>query len=193
MSNRRDNILQEAARLFRTNGYAQTTVREIAEAVDMQSGSLFYHFASKEDILVEIMGDGINLLISKLEESLKSAVTPREKLLALLTVHLTAVLEEAPDAMGLYLYEWRSLSADARDKLTQQRDSYEKHVNDLLSEIAVAGLISPDVKLFRLFLLGALNWTAEWFDSGGQLSAREIAGRFLQFITFSNENIRSSR
>ena len=182
MTNRRDDILREAAHLFRTRGYAQTTVREIADAVDMQSGSLFYHFRSKEDILVEIMGDGIARLIMKLNRALEEARTPREKLLAWLTVHLTAMLEEAPDAMGVYLYEWRSLSEKARARLIKQRDSYETHVTELLNEIAAAGLISSDVKLYRLFLLGALNWTAEWFDPADVLDARQLAERFLEFI-----------
>ncbi len=182
MTNRREDILRESARLFRERGYERTSVRDIAEAVDMQSGSLFYHFKTKEDILVEVMGMGIDGLISRLNSALQEARTPREKLLAVLTVHLTATLEDAPDAMSVYLFEWRSLSPAALQKLIAQRDSYESRVNDVLTELADAGLISADVKLFRLFLLGALNWTAQWYNPNGALRARDIAERYLTFV-----------
>lgn len=182
MVNRRDDILREAARLFRQKGYERTSVRDIAEAVEMQSGSLFYHFPTKEDILVEIMGAGIDMLISRLEDALKTVESPREKLLTLLRVHLTAMLEDAPDAMNAYLYEWRSLSPAARGKLIAQRDTYERWLGGLLSELAEAGLISPDVKLFRLFMLGAINWTAQWYNPNGTLKAADIAERYLTFL-----------
>jgi len=131
MTNRREDILRESARLFRERGYERTSVRDIAEAVDMQSGSLFYHCKTKEDILVEIMGMGIDGLISRLNDALLDAHTPREKLLAVLIVHLTATLEDAPDAMSVYLFEWRSLSPVALEKLIAQRDSYESRVNEV--------------------------------------------------------------
>lgn len=182
MTNRREDILRESARLFRERGYERTSVRDIAEAVDMQSGSLFYHFKTKEDILVEIMGMGIDGLISRLNDALLDAHTPREKLLAVLIVHLTATLEDAPDAMSVYLFEWRSLSPVALEKLIAQRDSYESRVNEVLAELAAAGLIAPDVKLFRLFLLGALNWTVQWYNPNGTLRARDIAERYLTFV-----------
>ncbi len=182
-TNRREDILKEAARLFREKGYERTSVRDLADAVNMQSGSLFYHFRTKEDILVEIMNDGIAQLIARLNAALQDAHTPRDRLYTLLRVHLTAVLEEAPDAMGVYLYEWRSLSTAARAQLIAQRDVYERRMTEVLEEIAVAGLIPQDVKIFRLFLLGALNWTAEWFNPGGALDAEALAQRFLVYIT----------
>ncbi len=67
-------------------------------------------------------------------------------------------------------------------KLIAQRDSYESRVNEVLAELAAEGLIAADVKLFRLFLLGALNWTVQWYNPGGTLRARDIAERYLTFV-----------
>lgn len=180
--NRREAILREAARLFREKGYERTSVRDLADAVNMQSGSLFYHFDSKEDILVEVMNEGIDGLIARLNESLKAAQSPREKLHTLLRIHLSEMLEKAPDAMAVYLFEWHSLSPAAQARLIAQRDAYENRVSALLAEIAETGLISSDIKLFRLFLLGALNWTSTWYNPQGELDASQIAERFLNFI-----------
>lgn len=182
MVNRRDDILREAARLFREQGYTKTSVREIADAVKMQSGSLFYHFKTKEEILVEVMGKGIDGLSANLETALETAQSSRERLQALLTVHLTALLEEERDAVSVYLYEWRNLSPEAQRQLIEQRDGYEQRINAILREVAEAGLISSDVKLFRLFVLGALNWTAEWYNPDGDLTAEQIARKYLAFI-----------
>lgn len=104
----------------------------------------------------------------------------------MLRVHLTATLEDAPDAMGVYIHEWRNLGDDARKHLIAQRDSYEKHIMLLLEEFSEAGLIAGDVKLFRLFLLGALNWTSEWYNPKGNLTANDIAEQFLQFVVKDN-------
>lgn len=183
-NNRREDILKEAARLFREKGYERTSVRDLADAVNMKSGSLFYHFDSKEDILVEVMNEGIDGLIARLNHELEVAKTPRDKLLTLLHVHLSEILEKAPDAMAVYLFEWHSLSPEAHLKLIAQRDAYESRITELLREIADAGLISTDVKVFRLFLLGALNWTATWYDPNGELSASQLAERFLSYVMF---------
>src|SRR5690349_3161572 len=109
-NSRRELILKTAARLFRERGYENTTVRDLATAVKMQSGSLFFHFASKEDILLSILERGLLRAVAILDRHLSQAKTPREKLSAILHGHLNAVLFEERDGFTVVLRDWRGLS-----------------------------------------------------------------------------------
>jgi len=68
--NRLAQILDEAARLFREKGYAATSMRDIASAVDMLPGSLYYHFAAKEDLLVAVYEEGVRLITEKVRAAI---------------------------------------------------------------------------------------------------------------------------
>jgi AcrR family transcriptional regulator len=96
--NRREQIVRAAARLFRENGYEATTVRDLADAVSMQSGSLFFHFGSKEEILLAVLKGGLERAEVALERQLVNAVTPQQKLAACFRAHLRTILEEERDA-----------------------------------------------------------------------------------------------
>jgi AcrR family transcriptional regulator len=178
-TNRRDDILKAAARLFCHKGYEATTVRDLAEAVDIQSGSLFFHFETKEDILLAVLEAGLLRAASLLEGRLAAASTPREKLAAIFHGHLQATLGEERDAFTVVLREWRALSPRSRKKIVALRDEYENHIARTLDELSESGLIPEDTHLFRLFLLGGLNWTINWYRSDGELTIEQLADRFL--------------
>ena len=74
--NRLPLILDEAARLFREKGYAATSMRDIATAVDMLPGSLYYHFAAKEDLLVAVYEQGVRLITEKARAAIAKHAEP---------------------------------------------------------------------------------------------------------------------
>jgi TetR/AcrR family transcriptional regulator, cholesterol catabolism regulator len=182
LANRRELIIKSAARLFREKGYESTSVRELADAVNLQSGSLFFHFSSKEEILLSVLESGLLRSVAILDRHLATARTPREKLAAILHGHLTAVLGEERDAFTVVLRDWRGLSAPSRKRVIALRDHYEKHIAKVLDEIAEARLIPGNTRLFRLFLLGALNWTVQWYRPDGDLTIDELAESFLGLV-----------
>lgn len=187
-NSRRDLILKTAARLFRERGYEHTTVRDLATAVKMQSGSLFFHFESKEDILLSILEGGLRRAVAILDRHLAEARTPREKLSAILHGHLNAVLFEERDGFTVVLRDWRGLSLPSRKRIVALRDEYEKHIAKALDEIAESKLIPHDTRLFRLFLLGALNWTVQWYRPDGDLTIDELADGFLDLVLRTDHN-----
>ena len=182
VTNRRELILKTAARMFREKGYENTSVRELATAVNMQSGSLFFHFKNKEEILLSILESGLLRAVAILDRHLAQARTPREKLSAILHGHLRAVLVEERDGFTVVLRDWRGLSLKSRKRIVCLRDEYEKHIANALDELARSKLIPADTRLFRLFLLGALNWTVQWYRPDGDLTIDEMADGFLELI-----------
>lgn len=181
-ADRREVIIKAAARLFREKGYEGTSVRDLANAVDLQSGSLFFHFRSKEEILQSLLEAGLVRAVAILDRYLADAKTPREKLAAVLHGHLHAILDEERDAFTVVLRDWRTLSPRSRKKVIALRDDYERHIAAVLDEVAGQGLVPSDTRLFRLFLLGALNWTVQWYRPNGDLTIDELADGFLDLL-----------
>ncbi|KMJ52077.1 TetR family transcriptional regulator [Vogesella sp. EB] len=184
-NSRRMELVRAAARLFRDQGYERTTVRDLGNAVGLQSGSLFYHFRTKEEILVAVMALGITATTEQLAAALSRAKTPREKLAALFHVHLHSLLGDNQAALEVMLYEWRSVSAAAKPGLIVLRDRYEALWQDALDEAAAAGLVKPDTRLLRRTLLGSLHWTVQWYHDNGELSVSELADRMLELTVIA--------
>ena len=124
-NSRRAELVRTAARLFRDQGYERTTVRDLGNAVGLQSGSLFYHFRNKEEILVAVMALGITSTTEQLAAALEVAKTPYDKVSALIHVHLNSLLGENQAALEVMLYEWRSVSATDTDVLDQYPNAPE--------------------------------------------------------------------
>src|SRR5262249_49037527 len=139
--NRKADILKAAARLFREKGYERTTVRDLANAVHMQSGSLFFHFKTKDDILHAVAQEGLEHAVEILDRTVASARTPREKLAAILRTHLHATLGEGRDAFTVVLLDWRSLPPKSRKRLVPLRDDYESHFSRALRDLSKSGVL----------------------------------------------------
>ncbi|MBV1776383.1 TetR/AcrR family transcriptional regulator [Burkholderiaceae bacterium DAT-1] len=179
---RRSELIAAASRLFKEQGYERTTVRDLAQAVGMQSGSLFYHFRTKEEMLVAVMAAGIGELTDRLEDALAKASAPIDKLRALFRVHLETLLGDDKGALSVLLYEWPSLSNKAQDELIRMRDAYERDWQNTLDEAARAGLIHEDTRLLRKLLLGGLHWTMQWYKPEGGATPTELADKMLGLV-----------
>ncbi|MDX1451850.1 MAG: TetR/AcrR family transcriptional regulator, partial [Oleiphilaceae bacterium] len=118
-------LLHQAARLFREKGYERTTVRDVASAVGIQSGSIFHHFKSKEAILKAVMEEAIVYNTHRMREELSRAQSPRDEVLALIRCELEAINGITGDAMSVLVYEWRSLNEENQKDILKLRDEYE--------------------------------------------------------------------
>ena len=162
------NVLSNAARLFREKGFERTSLKEIAEACNMLPGSLYYRYSSKEALLVELMRRGVDLVTTEVETAYASSDDPVERLRLCINAHLHALLVDS-DTVYVLLFEWRSLSAEARGDIIALRDQYESLWAEIIETMIEHGVIRKDVnaRLLRLIGLGALNWVATWFDPKG--------------------------
>lgn len=179
---RREVILRIAAKRFRERGFERTSVREIAEIAGMTSGSLFYYFTSKEELLVAIMDEGVRDIIQSVGEGAAGQRALPERLLDMLRCHLKALLGPHLDAMTVLLYEWRSLSPRARGRVLAALGEYERLWAQPLGEAAALGLVNSDTVLVRQTVLGALNWTAQWYRPDGRLDVDSLAKRMFAVL-----------
>ena len=174
-SNRREELLRVSAKLFREKGFDGTTIRDISSAAGMHSGSPFYHFKTKQDILVAVMEQGLAEGLRKSEEVMAQALPPEQKLKGLIRAQLGTILEEGNDFIPVLLYDWRSLSAASRRRIVALKDRYDALWQQVIDELQRAGHMPGDAQLARLLVLGAVNWTGTWYRAGGRLSLDEVA------------------
>jgi AcrR family transcriptional regulator len=179
---RRGQLVRESARLFREKGYEGTSVRDIASATGLQSGSWVYHFKTKQDILAAVMEEGLQRALERIEAIGREALAPREQFRALLRTHLDTLLGPGQDFIPVLLYEWRSLEAPGRRRVVELQKRYEKVWDDVIGRLQRSGEWAGATRLDRLFMFGALNWVAQWYRPGGTLDAAEIAAEAETFF-----------
>jgi len=178
----RGKLLQTAAHLFRNKGYERTTVRDLASAVGIQSGSIFHHFKSKDDILRAVMQETIHYNTALMRAELAEAGSVRERVLALIRCELQSIMGGSGEAMAVLVYEWRSLSAEGQAAVLALRDIYEQIWLQVLGEAKDAGFIKGDVFITRRFLTGALSWTTTWFRAEGSMTLEQLAQEALLLV-----------
>ena len=178
----RGKLLQTAAHLFRSKGYERTTVRDLASAVGIQSGSIFHHFKSKDEILRSVMEETIIYNTALMHAALAEATNLHERVLALIRCELQSIMGGTGEAMGVLVYEWRSLSAEGRDYILGLRDTYEQLWLQVLGEAKAAGYFKADPFIIRRFLTGALSWTTTWFRPGGKMTLDQLAEEALALV-----------
>ncbi|MDF3936121.1 TetR/AcrR family transcriptional regulator [Pseudomonas citronellolis] len=178
----RGKLLQTAAHLFRAKGYERTTVRDLAGAVGIQSGSIFHHFKSKDEILRSVMEETILYNTALMRAALADAEDLRERLLALIRCELQSIMGGTGEAMAVLVYEWRSLSEEGQAYILGLRDIYEQMWLDVLGEALAAGVCEGDPFILRRFLTGALSWTMTWFRQDGSMTLDDLAEQALLLV-----------
>jgi TetR/AcrR family transcriptional regulator, cholesterol catabolism regulator len=181
-ANRRAKLVRTAARLFREKGFDGTTVRDIAHAVGMRSGSPFYHFRSKQEILLAVMEEGLAAGLAATEAVLAQALPPRGKFRALVRTHLSTLFDEGHDFIPVLLYDWRALEPGNRSKIIAVKDRYDAVWQTMVGELKRAGLVHTDSRLARLLVIGAINYTATWYKRDGELSLDDVADQTVDFF-----------
>jgi len=180
--NRREDLLRVCARLFREKGFDGTTVRDISGAAGMHSGSPFYHFPNKQEMLLAVMEQGLAEGLRRSEAVLAGRLAPEEKFRRLVRVHLGTILEEGNDFIPVMLYEWRALTQANRRRVIALKDRYDALWQKVLDELGRAGRVGGDAQLARLLVLGAVNWSAQWYRPGGRLSLDQIAAQTTRLL-----------
>jgi TetR/AcrR family transcriptional regulator, cholesterol catabolism regulator len=185
---RREEVLRAAARLFFDRGYAATSTADIARALGLQRGSVYYYLSTKEDLLYELVRDRYasgTALLERLRNDPRDAPT---KLRRLIEEHVVEIAENlVPSALALN--ESRSLSADRRRAIAAEEAAYQDGVAALIAAGQSDGTIRDDVdpRLVTMAVLGTINWMHRWYDEGRGGSARTIARQFATVFTHGLE------
>jgi TetR/AcrR family transcriptional regulator, cholesterol catabolism regulator len=178
----REGILVAAARIFSEKGFDATSMQDIAEAVNLQKASLYHHFSSKQEILISLLDQALDLINSRLEAVLGQDLTPDEKLRQAMVCYLQTIADNQ-NLSAVLLLELRSLDPDLKARHASRREKFEQLWRNLILEGEQAGKFnSMDASLTGRAILGVMNWTVTWYRRDGPRSASEIANLFADLL-----------
>ena len=178
---RKTQIDHTATALFRSRGYAATSMRELATALGLEAGSLYSHIKSKEEILHRVcFGLAAEFFAAFDEATADSSAPVAIRLRQSIEAHVRVLTRDSA-ASAVFLHEWRHLSEPARAEFLALRDRYEAGFRTLIARGLTTGeLHAPDAAFAALTLLASLNWLPSWYRPEGKLSPDEIAHRLAE-------------
>jgi AcrR family transcriptional regulator len=172
---REDQLLETATRLFKEQGYHNTSMQDLADALGLQKGSLYYYIDSKEELLRRLLERATSFLAAGIDGVYAADLRPAEKLRWALESHAETIMEHL-DLVSVYLQEYRSLPPPRLEEALAVRKHYERVLVRILEDGIAAGDFRPvNAKMAVFGLLGMVNWTHQWFSPEGEFSAQEIA------------------
>jgi TetR/AcrR family transcriptional regulator, cholesterol catabolism regulator len=179
----RRQILDAAAKLLRRNGYASTSLRDAATG--MKAGSLYYHFASKEEIAETVMAEGIDLVRAAVKKALAfrpKDSDPLEDIEIAVRAHLQA-LHESGDYASANIRCFNHVPDEIKQRLRKVRERYNADWRKLINRARAAGRLEPEIEdeALRYGLFGVMNWTLEWLRPGGPLPD-ELGAMFFKIL-----------
>lgn len=181
-ANRKEQIVQVAAELFSKKGFAGTSMRDIAEHMEMEAASLYNHISSKEDILHTICFSMADRFINAIEEVNDIYFNGEEKLRMAIKNHVAILTENLAEA-HVFLREWRHLNEENLSAFIQLRDQYEDGIEGILQTGIDENVFQEvDKKFAALNILSSVNWIVEWYRPDGKMNAEEIAGKISEFM-----------
>lgn len=169
----------KAADLMARHGFDGTSMRDIAAAVDMLPGSLYYHFPSKEDMLLAIHERVVANMTKRVEVAVATDTEPWERIEKAAVAHLEGLLETG-NMVSIISPNFANEREELNDKLKAHRNAYETIFKDLFDALDLPDDV--DRGLLRLQLFGALNWVPVWYRPDRGASPDEIARSFVQSI-----------
>ncbi|MBP6110342.1 MAG: TetR family transcriptional regulator, partial [Rhodocyclaceae bacterium] len=162
--------------------YNGTTIRDIADAVGMRSGSPFYHFKSKHEILFTVTTEGIEVMLRNLEMVIAKGQPARECFEDCVATHMNYLLGPGRDFAWVMLYESRLLDPAERAIVHRMSARYEEVFSAVLDRLQASGHLHDASAVARKLILGAINWSAQWYDETGASDPQAIARQLCALV-----------
>lgn len=171
-ASRRAQIIEVAAGLFNELGYHHTTMESLAQHVGIRKASLYYYFANKELILIEIHEEMINYLL----ERARGRTGPAAERVHFIMHDLISLMELYPGRLRVFFEHFRELPPEQRQAIKRKRDEYHDILVAALRDGNASGEFQiDDPEITALGILGMCNWTYQWFRPDGPTDAAGIA------------------
>jgi TetR/AcrR family transcriptional regulator, cholesterol catabolism regulator len=182
-------LVEAAIDLFYQRGYDATSVREIVNAAGLTKGAFYHYLESKDQLLQLIHDQYFDHQLEELNKIRESGVPAREKLDRV--IHLIVEgLERNYKTMSVFMRERRALSPEGFERLRLKRNTYQRHLVDVIEQGMESGEFSRigDPKIITFGIIGMCAWGQEWFTPGESASVKEIADWYSEMILKGLEN-----
>ena len=181
---RRGELLGLAASMFAERGLRATTVRDIADAAGILSGSLYHHFASKEAMVDEVLRGFLDWLFERYQQIIDTEPDPLERLKGLVMASFDAIEHHHAEVV-IYQDEAKRLSGQPRfayisELNLRQRTMWVDVLNDGIAE----GCFRPDIDVDLVYrFIRDTTWVSvRWYQPGGALTAEQVGRHYLGIV-----------
>lgn len=180
---RQQEILDAAAAIFREKGYEATSTQDIAEAVGLLKGSLYYYIDSKEDLLFAIIDEAYKGALETLERSKAMPGNALQKLRWMIESHVEYFTANQVK-MAVLFRDFRSLSEERQQIISGEGDQYLEEVRSLIRQGQAEGVVAPDIdpRLTSLAVTGMVNSLSQWYDPSGPNTPAELSMAFARLV-----------
>lgn len=183
----RIRILDAAAATFSKHGYAGARLEDVAEAADTKAGSLYYHFASRDELVMEVLRLSIERITSAVVTGvgeLPEGTSYRDRIRAAIDIQILNGLNQQDTYTAAAFRITTNLPPNLRRQVYEMQRGFGDFWRDLLEAAQKAGEINPscNVSVIRMLLMGALNWSIEWYRPNGQLTSQEIGVQLYNML-----------
>lgn len=189
-SRKRQSILDAAAKILSAQGYYEANLSDIAGEIGIHAGSLYYYFPSREDLVREVLHTSIRHMAAMYAEVLDvhdKDSTPLDRIRAFIAKVLAQRVSKKNDYIMAYLKNANQV-LDKMPELAKERRKIMRRVRrvvaQMVSEAKEAGEISADIdsRLTALYIVGATNWVAAWYDPAGTHTVEQISENFSELL-----------
>jgi len=182
---RREELIQAAAKIFSKKGYAASSLKEVCAAAGIQPNSLYYHFKSKESLFAAVHQRGMQRTTDAIRKAVDSKTDPLLRLEEACATAVSYIL----DASAYAVVARVDLSAKLTPALHRRLNADRKEFEDIFRELIAAAPLpkNTDRSLFRLTLIGAMNWANAWYKPG-RLTPEQIGRAILRNILPAGES-----
>jgi AcrR family transcriptional regulator len=184
---KRIEILRAAATVFRRRGYHGASIDQIARALKMAKGNLYYYFRNKEEILYVCHDYSLDLILKELEAVERSALSPDRRIHRLIVSFVHLFIDVLHGTA--WTLEVEALSPPLRKKIIAKRDRIDKGFRRILAAGMRTGVFAErDPTLASFVIFGAINWIPRWYDPAGRATSHEIAQVFADTLVAGLQN-----
>lgn len=176
--NRIQPLLDASAKLFANKGYKETSMRDIGAEIGMLPGSVYYHFKSKQELLLSVYEQAVEGIQTRLLNAIAKTDKPWERLEVAVTTHVETILDST-DYARILIGVLPDKVPDIEAELIRLRDGYEQVFINIIDQLPLRP--SVDKRLFRLMLFGAMNATQHWYQKGSAKPA-QIASEYVKYL-----------
>jgi AcrR family transcriptional regulator len=180
---RKSEIYKTVAALFADKGYERTSIRDITRELGMSTSSLYYYFKSKEELLFDLMNDGMDESLSEVEVICGSTLSPSEKMEKAVRFYTTFYASNR-ERLILLVHDIDSLNNSYKEVLIQKEQRHAELLKNILQDLKNEGRLKdlhPTVAAFAFY--GMIHWLFKWYDPQGPINPDDLADSFLEIFT----------
>ncbi|WHX98796.1 TetR/AcrR family transcriptional regulator [Neobacillus sp. DY30] len=179
----KDKITEHSINLFEKRGFKETSIQDIVDSMGVTKGTFYYYFSSKEELLMDIQLGYINYLLEKQRKILDDNKSCKEKLFDIVYM-LISNIKIKGSAAKIFFREMKNLNEERLALIVPKRDEFRLNVEKILNEGIQNGEFQADLNahIVTFGILGASNWSYQWFNPEGPSTDREVAEIFVEMI-----------